>query len=138
MVTLHDMELGEKIAEYQTRTGHSDRDMATALEVSHVTVGRWRRKLQYPRADEAVRLADLLGCSLDYLCRDELDEPPADPIPADMIAFIQRIGVEEAWRRLALAPGTVARPIGSTDLDPSERHPARQDKRAQQPDRPVR
>ena len=60
------------------RAGYTQESLAEALGVSRQAVGKWEGGQGLPEAATLITLADLLGCSLDQLMREELtEEPPA-------------------------------------------------------------
>lgn len=42
-------------------------ELATRLGVQSPAVYKWERGLNYPSVEMALKLADIFGCSLDYL-----------------------------------------------------------------------
>ena len=61
------------------RAGYTQETLAEALGVSRQAVGKWESGQALPEAATLLTLADLLGCTLDTLMREEL--PPED-LPA--------------------------------------------------------
>ena len=60
------------------RAGYTQESLAEVLGVSRQAVGKWEGGQGLPEAATLIALADLLGCSLDQLIREELGpEPPA-------------------------------------------------------------
>ena len=60
------------------RAGYTQESLAEVLGVSRQAVGKWEGGQGLPEAATLITLADLLGCSLDQLMREELtEEPPA-------------------------------------------------------------
>lgn len=60
-----------------------------------------------PDIASALKLARVLGVSLDYLADDALDDPPAPQFTDEerqMIEAIRRMGHDIAWRRLLGLP----------------------------------
>lgn len=44
-------------------------EIATELEVSRTTVSMWESGSALPRADKLIKLADILGCTVDELLK---------------------------------------------------------------------
>jgi transcriptional regulator with XRE-family HTH domain len=135
------MELKEKLPMLIRKRGLKQADVARITGIPAARFTDWKDPAsgRTPTLEQALRVARALGVPLDYLADPEQDDPPAPALSdaeREIIAFVRRIGVETAWSRLGLIPGTVARPVGGTDLDPSERQPERQDERAKRPRRP--
>lgn len=63
------------------RAGYTQESLAEALGVSRQAVGKWESGQALPEAATLLTLADLLGCSLDQLMREELTEEPLVPAP---------------------------------------------------------
>ena len=61
-----------RLAKYRRETKFSARDIAARVgDVTHPTVLKWMKGKLWPRLDEASRLADVLGCTLDDLAGHE-------------------------------------------------------------------
>lgn len=45
-------------------------EIAKELEVSHTTVSMWETGAALPRAGKLIKLADILGCTVDELLKD--------------------------------------------------------------------
>ena len=45
-------------------------EIATELEVSRTTVSMWEIGAALPRADKLIKLADILGCTVDELLKE--------------------------------------------------------------------
>jgi transcriptional regulator with XRE-family HTH domain len=134
------MDFPEKLEKLIAHSGMKAAEVARRSGIPPQRFTDWKAdRKRRPTADQALHLARALNVSVDYLLDSELDDPP-DPVlttaEREILAFVRRIGIEDAWERLSLKAGTVARPIGGTDLDPSERQPERQDERAKRPRRP--
>ena len=63
------------------RAGYTQEGLAEALNVSRQAVSKWESGQTLPEAATLLLLADLLGCTLDQLMREEL-EPEALPPPS--------------------------------------------------------
>lgn len=76
----------ENLAALRKRAGYTQETLAEALGVSRQAVGKWESGQGLPEASTLLTLADLLGCSLDQLMRQPLEEatPAAEAaVPAD-------------------------------------------------------
>lgn len=88
------------------RAGYTQETLAEALGVSRQAVGKWESGQGFPEAATLVTLADLLGCSLDQLMREELSgelPPPAEPEPGWADPGYQWETYIQHMRRFALA-----------------------------------
>ena len=63
----------EKLAQLRHEAGHTQRSLAEKVGVSAITVYRWEKGRQLPSIEDARRIAEVLGCSVDGLFGD----PPA-------------------------------------------------------------
>lgn len=59
------------------RAGYTQESLAEALSVSRQAVSKWESGLTMPEATTLITLAELLGCTLDELVREELPEDAA-------------------------------------------------------------
>lgn len=88
------------------RAGYTQETLAEALGVSRQAVGKWEGGQGLPEAATLLTLADLLGCSLDQLMRENLTEEtpvPAEPEPAWEDPAYQWEVYSQHKRRFALA-----------------------------------
>lgn len=83
------------LPELRKRAGYTQETLAEALGVSRQAVGKWESGQGMPEAATLLDLADLLGCSLDQLMRQPLEETPgpeeADAPPDDWAVFSQHM-----------------------------------------------
>ncbi len=66
----------ENLSLLRRRAGYTQESLAEAMGVSRQAVSKWESGLAMPEAATLVDLADLLGCTLDQLMRQELSDPP--------------------------------------------------------------
>ena len=66
----------ENLSILRRRAGYTQESLAEVLGVSRQAVGKWESGQGLPEAATLLTLADLLGCSLDQLMREELTEEP--------------------------------------------------------------
>lgn len=76
VATCVDMRFAEKLNRRLAELGWNDSRLAAEAKVSTSAVGKWTEGESLPRLDFALRVANALGLSLDYLANDELDAPP--------------------------------------------------------------
>lgn len=75
------MKLNEKILYYRKAAKLSQEELAGRVGVSRQAVSKWESGQAMPEAATLVDLADLLGCSLDQLMREELSGSLPTPVP---------------------------------------------------------
>jgi transcriptional regulator with XRE-family HTH domain len=110
MATILDMRIGQKIETWLDSRGWNASQLAEACEVSPSTVGRWLKHRRDPRRPELVRLAGVMGVSLDYLADDGIDEPPAPVVTQRIIDAVRTLGEEAAYRRLLATENDASKP----------------------------
>jgi transcriptional regulator with XRE-family HTH domain len=88
--------------------GWDQATLARKVGVSPSTSGRWCKGERLPKLEDAVKLAQVLDMSLDYLFDDSLDEPPSYGPTVDTVVLelYHMLGPAEARRRLANVPDT--------------------------------
>lgn len=72
----------ENLAALRKRAGYTQETLAEALGVSRQAVGKWESGQGLPEAATLLDLADLLGCTLDQLMRQNVEEEEPLPVPA--------------------------------------------------------
>lgn len=72
----------ENLAALRKRAGYTQETLAEALGVSRQAVGKWESSQGLPEASTLLTLADLLGCSLDQLMRQPLEEVEEGEAPS--------------------------------------------------------
>lgn len=73
------MTFGEKLAKLRKRDNYTQEQLADLLGVSRQAVSRWESDLAYPETDKLIKLAELFGCSVDYLLKEDADESGKPP-----------------------------------------------------------
>lgn len=82
------MTLGEKLKSLRSKKGLTQKGLAERLNVSFQTVSKWENNENEPDLSTIRQLANLFGCSTDYLLSDSEEEPaalqetPEQPAPA--------------------------------------------------------
>lgn len=89
-------QFAENLAVLRKRAGYTQETLAEALGVSRQAVGKWESGQGLPEASTLLTLADLLGCSLDQLMRQPLED-------ADVLAggAVSADGPAEDWAAFA-------------------------------------
>lgn len=67
--------LSEKIRELRRKAGLSQEELADKLNVSRQAVSKWELGSAVPTADKLVDIADFFGVSLDFLMRENSEQP---------------------------------------------------------------
>lgn len=75
------IKIGERINELLTIKGIDNKTFANALNINVSTVSRWRNNAKYMRLTQIVKIADYLGCSLEFLVGRTEKILDFEPIP---------------------------------------------------------
>ncbi len=78
------------LPELRKRAGYTQETLAEALGVSRQAVGKWESGQGLPEAATLLELADLLGCTLDQLMRQPLEETAPEDGSAEQWAVFSR------------------------------------------------
>lgn len=93
----------ENLSILRRRAGYTQESLAEVLGVSRQAVGKWESGQGLPEAATLLTLADLLGCSLDQLMREELTEEPVQEETAWADLGYQWEVYSQHMRRFSLA-----------------------------------
>jgi transcriptional regulator with XRE-family HTH domain len=103
------MRLGAKLDKLRRQTRITRKELAALTEASDATVGRWLSGLAEPRRIQLCHLAAAFKVPVEFLCRDDLDEPATAGKPQSfedqvILEIVRKIGYEVALARLAGRP----------------------------------
>ena len=73
------MILADKIALLRRQQGWSQEELANQLDVSRQAVSKWESGASIPDLDKILKLSGLFHVTTDYLLKDELEQPDAQP-----------------------------------------------------------
>ena len=71
--------LGNRIRERREHKSLLQKDVANYIGISQQAVARWEKGETEPDSETLVKLAELFGCSVDYLLGRTDDPRPLDP-----------------------------------------------------------
>jgi transcriptional regulator with XRE-family HTH domain len=95
----------DKVKEIQKRLGTSQNGLAERVGIPRATFSRIARGEADPDRATLVRLAELGGVSVDYLCRDELESAAGSdnltPVESILLGMARHVGIEESVEALA-------------------------------------
>lgn len=77
------MILADKIAQLRRQKGWSQEELAHQLDVSRQAVSKWEGGASIPDLDKILKLSQLFNVTTDYLLKDELEQPDAQPAPQE-------------------------------------------------------
>ena len=108
------MILADKIAQLRRQQGWSQEELAGQLEVSRQAVSKWESGASIPDLDKILKLSGLFNVTTDYLLKDELEQPDAQPAAPSISEFptqepVRTISLEEANTYLATVQQTRGR-----------------------------
>jgi transcriptional regulator with XRE-family HTH domain len=95
------MELKIKLQTLMARRGLNGQKLARLSQVSDSEISRILQGKSRPGLDNALRLAQAVGVSLDYMADDTLDAEPAEPVDSlspderKVLSVVQKIGCPE-------------------------------------------
>lgn len=69
------MTLGQKISAKRKENNITQEQLAGVLGVSRQAISKWESDTTYPETDKLIRMGELFECSMDYLLKDEIEEP---------------------------------------------------------------
>ena len=69
------MNTGEKIARLRKENNYTQEQLAALLGVSRQSVSKYESGVTYPETDKLIHLSELFGCTVDYLLKDNVEEP---------------------------------------------------------------
>lgn len=87
----------ENLSRLRREAGYTQESLAEAMGVSRQAVSKWESGQAMPEAATLVDLADLLGCSLDQLMREELSGSLSAPVSPAEEATGSGEGLYAAW-----------------------------------------
>ena len=76
------MTLSEKLYNLRRKQGLSQEGLAEKLDCSRQVISKWENGTTVPDAKMLQKYSELFGVSIDYLLREDIDEP-SDMLPAD-------------------------------------------------------
>lgn len=89
------MKLGQKITTLRKAKGLSQSDVAKAVGVSRDAISKYERGDIVPSVENAKRMADFLGVSLDYLMSEDDTQEVIDNSMIQRIKEIQRLAKDD-------------------------------------------
>ena len=69
------MTTGDKLSRLRKENNYTQEQLADILGVSRQAISKWESDVAYPETDKLIRLSTLYHCSLDYLVKEDVDEP---------------------------------------------------------------
>ncbi len=69
------MTLSEKIYKLRKKSGLSQEQLAEKLNVSRQAISKWESGVSMPESEKMIALSDFFGVSLDYLMKEDAEEP---------------------------------------------------------------
>ncbi|MCS6885609.1 MAG: helix-turn-helix transcriptional regulator [Acidobacteriota bacterium] len=71
--------LGDKIRDRRRFLGLSQAELGQQIGVHQKQISAYERGVNLPSSDVLIKLSEILGVSLDYLCREQTTNQPAAP-----------------------------------------------------------
>lgn len=101
-----------KLNRLMTTRGLTQTELRDAIgrTVSHGTMSNWCSGRSLPRLDEALKLAQVLGVTVDFLADDTMEKPATPPLvdvderDVELLKIAKMIGHERALGRMLGLP----------------------------------
>ena len=68
------MIFANKLIQLRKKNGWSQEELAEQMDVTRQSVSKWESAQSIPDYEKMIRLSHLLGVSIDYLLKDEMEE----------------------------------------------------------------
>ena len=92
------MTLGDKLAKLRRENNFTQEQLAELLGVSRQSVSKWESDLAYPETEKLLRLGETFGCSMDYLLRDDVEQPDGSVCaPAGGVAQVSPVNISNFY-----------------------------------------
>ena len=88
------MILADKILYHRKKLGLSQEELADQLGVSRQSISKWEGAQSIPDMDKIIKLSNLFSVSIDYLMKDEIEEP--EYVEEKDNGTLRRVSLEEA------------------------------------------
>lgn len=86
------MIFADKLIQLRKKNGWSQEELAEQMNVTRQSVSKWEGAQSIPDYEKLIRLSHLLGVSIDYLLKDEMEEEE----------FLDSAGEESSLRRVSM------------------------------------
>ena len=93
------MTFGAKLAKLRKENNYTQEQLAELLGVTRQAVSRWESDAAYPETEKLIRLGRLFDCSMDYLLKDEMETPEAQPTQTVKLD-LRDLGYERKSKRM--------------------------------------
>lgn len=105
-----------QLRQLRKKTGLTQEELAKKIGGTARVIGAWERGETQLQLEDAARIADVFGCTLDELAGREWPPGRGDPMHAELVSSYDRASQE--GRRAIM---TVARSVAETSGEGSER-----------------
>ena len=103
------MIFANKLIQLRKKNGWSQEELAEQMDVTRQSVSKWESAQSIPDYEKMIRLSHLLGVSIDYLLKDEMEEEEFS-VSAEEESSLRRVSMEEANAFLSIKAAT-SKPI---------------------------
>ena len=69
------MTTGEKLQSLRKQNNYTQEELAEIMNVSRQSISKWESDVAFPETEKLIALSKLYNCSIDYLLKDNVDEP---------------------------------------------------------------
>lgn len=74
------MTTGEKLQSLRKQNNYTQEDLAEIMNVSRQSISKWESDIAFPETEKLIALSKLYKCSIDYLLKDEINEPVSSSV----------------------------------------------------------
>lgn len=99
------MIFADKLIQLRKKNGWSQEELAEQMDVTRQSVSKWEGAQSIPDYEKMIRLSNLLGVSIDYLLKDEMEEEEF-LASAEEESSLRRVSMEEANTFLSIKATT--------------------------------
>ncbi len=96
------MIFANKLIQLRKKNGWSQEELAEQMDVTRQSVSKWESAQSIPDYEKMIRLSHLLGVSIDYLLKDEMEEEEFS-VSAEEESSLRRVSMEEANAFLSIS-----------------------------------
>jgi transcriptional regulator with XRE-family HTH domain len=92
-------------------------DLARKSGINDQTIYSWRNLDRFPRLDYAIKIAEALGVSVDFLATGETKLYGLHPAQKKLLTIMNSLKDEDKWRLLGIVEGLLV-----TEVNPQLHH----------------
>lgn len=103
------MIFADKLIQLRKKNGWSQEELAEQMKVTRQSVSKWEGAQSVPDLTKMIQLSNIFGVSLDYLLKDEIQEPEPTELSEKSQERGKWVSMEEANRFLEVKEQTAGK-----------------------------